>query len=394
MKFFSKKLLLLASVILFSKFTFAQCPEGDVILTTAEETANFNSIYPDCTEINGDLIIDGDNAYDYFNHFNQITSINGDLILKNTNRDEFFLDALTSVDKIILDNNDGLVTIEIFEIVNINEIVIKNNDTLEIISLSGPNTINNIFIENNSSEYEFSFDFFDLEMVTGSVVFKNNIQLIATSFPDLISVNDVNIEDNNFIMDNNSEYDQIIFPKLVSANNIYIKDNNHHYHSNFSILESVNKFEFINNNDVVDLNLSNLNDAKLINVISNNQLSECDFYCPLLSGLYWNSIDTDLYFYENKEGCSSVIEICPEILDVNEESKLQFSIKPNPAKNTISIQTEKQISKIEIFDITGKKIIQKYNTDQINVQNLENGIYFIKIFNSRNNIITEKFIKE
>lgn len=54
-------------------------------------------------------------------------------------------------------------------------------------------------------------------------------------------------------------------------------------------------------------------------------------------------------------------------------------IYPNPASDVLNIQAEQKITKIEIFDLSGKLLISKYNKENINISNLSKGIYIIKI---------------
>jgi endonuclease I len=82
--------------------------------------------------------------------------------------------------------------------------------------------------------------------------------------------------------------------------------------------------------------------------------------------------------------------------DVNLASKIK--IFPKPAKNFINIQINDGyivVKQIAIFSITGKKMISvkgiKDNTNKINVSNLNNGIYFIKVTTNQG-VLVEKII--
>lgn len=72
-----------------------------------------------------------------------------------------------------------------------------------------------------------------------------------------------------------------------------------------------------------------------------------------------------------------------------------ISIYPNPAKNKISVNSSIEINKIEIIDVYGK-IISSENVKNTNysiqVSNLSNGIYFIKL-QTEIGIKIQKFIK-
>ena len=76
----------------------------------------------------------------------------------------------------------------------------------------------------------------------------------------------------------------------------------------------------------------------------------------------------------------------------SEKSTLQ--IFPNPTKNIIYIKNKSEIEKIKIFDYLGKEVLtQTQNNNEINIENLSNGIYLIEI-HSENGKVYRKFIKE
>ncbi|NRA87261.1 MAG: T9SS type A sorting domain-containing protein, partial [Rhizobiales bacterium] len=53
-----------------------------------------------------------------------------------------------------------------------------------------------------------------------------------------------------------------------------------------------------------------------------------------------------------------------------------MNIYPNPTSNQLTIDTELEVSEINIIDITGKIIMTtKRNTNTINVTTLSDGIY-------------------
>ena len=70
----------------------------------------------------------------------------------------------------------------------------------------------------------------------------------------------------------------------------------------------------------------------------------------------------------------------------NENNKTSFNVYPNPAKNQILIDSpEFAFDKIEILDLTGKKVFEKnyekqsYQTLQLNI-NLNSGLYILKLY--------------
>ncbi len=81
-----------------------------------------------------------------------------------------------------------------------------------------------------------------------------------------------------------------------------------------------------------------------------------------------------------------------ENLATSELGLSNVEIYPNPTADILNIQTEQKISKIEIYDITGKLLKLNSKENKINVSELVKGTYLIKIYTNRNTI-NSKFIK-
>lgn len=79
-------------------------------------------------------------------------------------------------------------------------------------------------------------------------------------------------------------------------------------------------------------------------------------------------------------------------LSTTEFSSESFIFYPNPAKDIIYVQSNAQTSfQLNIFNNLGKLVISTYSTNEINISNLSNGLYFLK-FSSEKNIQTKKLI--
>ncbi len=67
---------------------------------------------------------------------------------------------------------------------------------------------------------------------------------------------------------------------------------------------------------------------------------------------------------------------------------------PNPSNSFIQIKSTSTIDKLTVFDSLGKVVpLQTQNNNEINIENLSNGIYFIEILTD-NETIYKKFIKK
>jgi predicted extracellular nuclease len=79
---------------------------------------------------------------------------------------------------------------------------------------------------------------------------------------------------------------------------------------------------------------------------------------------------------------------------VANEQAWDVSIFPNPSSGTLNISSELNDYTLQVFDLTGKSVISKTNLSenaQIDVTDLTNGIYMVKL-NQGNNQLTKKII--
>jgi hypothetical protein len=79
--------------------------------------------------------------------------------------------------------------------------------------------------------------------------------------------------------------------------------------------------------------------------------------------------------------------------DYEEFSLTDLSVYPNPTKDFINIESTMSIDKIEIYNISGSKIVEKRNSQRINLTNLERGVYFLKAY-SNGNTVSKKILKQ
>jgi len=94
-----------------------------------------------------------------------------------------------------------------------------------------------------------------------------------------------------------------------------------------------------------------------------------------------------LVVWDSLLNCSMDTTICIEdkttgINDISLKNNL-VKIYPNPANDMIQIlpiQADLNIKSIELFDLSGKIMLKKTNVDSnINISNIEEGLYFVKI---------------
>ena len=133
------------------------------------------------------------------------------------------------------------------------------------------------------------------------------------------------------------------------------------------------------------------------------------FFCSDNSFLYGISLSTGvavintplvfengnlINFISNNNECSgaTAYRLDPNLSINNYTFKRNFEIYPNPVSSTLTIESIKNIDNIEIFDSLGRSVIFKKSETNIDVSNLETGVYLIKIC-SANIIENIKFIK-
>ncbi len=83
--------------------------------------------------------------------------------------------------------------------------------------------------------------------------------------------------------------------------------------------------------------------------------------------------------------------------DINENNckSEAFMIFPNPASSILNIQSN-NIQKIEIYDVSGKQILNENKSGKsviLNIDNYSTGIYFVKIYTTEETFITKLFKK-
>ena len=74
----------------------------------------------------------------------------------------------------------------------------------------------------------------------------------------------------------------------------------------------------------------------------------------------------------------------------------ELSIYPNPTSNLFTFNSEKVISKIEIFDVLGALMYttnQKSETISIDFSSYAKGVYFVTVFNELGSI-SRKVVKQ
>jgi hypothetical protein len=80
------------------------------------------------------------------------------------------------------------------------------------------------------------------------------------------------------------------------------------------------------------------------------------------------------------------------LLEIKDFNSQKAMIYPNPSNGIVNIEN-KNLRKILIYDITGKKIREMTASSQIDLSDISKGIYLIKLISDKG-ILVEKIILE
>ncbi|MCF6348775.1 MAG: T9SS type A sorting domain-containing protein [Flavobacteriaceae bacterium] len=107
----------------------------------------------------------------------------------------------------------------------------------------------------------------------------------------------------------------------------------------------------------------------------------------------FESITNDNFQLINGSPCANM-GVYAQVLSINDETlNSTISIHPNPTNNTFIINLKNEtLEKAIIYNQLGQQI-KEVTTKQVNISNLSNGIYFVKITSQSGKIATKKIIK-
>ena len=404
-------------------------PYGNYYFYTQAEIDNFQIYYPDCSILEGLVVIDG-NDIDNLNGLNAVTKIVSDFFIGNyDDGGNPSLTSLTGLDNVssiggdLYIFNDNVLT-NLMGLEN----VISIGGTLNIIgdsSLSGLEGLENVnsiggtlniygntaLVSISSLSNVFSFgsasvtlsDNTLLESLTGL----ENIDTIGgvlhingnSSLTDLSGLDNVSYIKYDLRIAYNDSLTSLTgldkltyvgkeqgYPKKPGYKSINIENN-----SLLTTLTGLNSLTHIsgaltilNNNSLVSLSgIDNINDwGKEAYIQGNPSLSICEVQsiCEALA-----NDSKEIYINNNAPGCNNIPEVetaCETVGVPNVNADPEFTIYPNPAKDFLNVKSlnSTTIDKITIYNIKGQKVlIETNNTDKIDLSVFERGLYIIEI---------------
>lgn len=88
----------------------------------------------------------------------------------------------------------------------------------------------------------------------------------------------------------------------------------------------------------------------------------------------------------------TVYRFVPQSLSTYDFSEVEFQIFPNPSSNYLNVETSFSEFKVDVYNSLGQKVDITILEDRINISNLANGTYFLKLTTASGTNI-KKFLK-
>ena len=337
-----KKLSIIILILIFCQITASSqsCLPDTTWFSTQIQIDNFQTNYPGCTEIEGDLLIRGNDITNLIG-LSVITSIGVNLWIS----DNSLLTSLTGLDNVTsigrnlwIGNNNALTSLTGLDNLSSIEhtLYIKDNDALT--SLTGLDNVTsiggNLWIGSNDA----------LTSLAGL----DNVTSIGTYLEIL----------------NNSAL--VSLSALINVTSIGLD------------------LEIYNNDVLTSLTgLDNIDAASIANlqIYWNSSLSTCEVQsvCDYLA-----SPGGTISIFENAPGCNSQVEVEEACEDFSIDEQLiedYLSLYPTPAHQDINISVEgKEIEEISIYTLTGQQVLQKRPVNgTIDISDLQPGMYIVEV---------------
>ncbi len=82
-------------------------------------------------------------------------------------------------------------------------------------------------------------------------------------------------------------------------------------------------------------------------------------------------------------------------LSIDEYNMDQISVSPNPANNYITLDIPNNPSNFtsQLYDITGKQVMQKYNEKTMDISKIKSGVYILRV-KTDNGVVSKRIVKK
>ncbi len=409
-------------------------PYGNYYFLSQADIDNFQSYFPNCTELQGNVTIEG-NGITTLNGLNNLTSIQGHFIMQG-NSSLTSLMGLENLNSIGLSiqilNNDGLTNLSGLE--GLSSVggwftLWYNSNLTNLTGLEGLTSIGeSLQITRNSSlctltgleQLNFIGDDLDindnwyltsliglnnLTSIQGGLFIASNYSLInLTGLDGLTTIGGwLHMRYNDDLisltgLENLTSIGGYLYIGEPYGGNPVLVDI-----SALSGLTSIGGGLMVNHNNALNslTGLDNIEAGTItdLTICNNSSLTTCEVQsiCDYLASPYGI-----IEIHDNATECNSQEEVdtsCATIQVKDIIPKNVSFIYPNPTSTTITIETPATSYKntfINIFNISGKRLLQRQMTEQqtvVDVSGLVQGVYFVRITTDATVLVT-KFIKQ
>ena len=187
----------------------------------------------------------------------------------------------------------------------------------------------------------------------------------------------------------------------LNLENIYISNNQIEI-LNIDNLEYVKSFQCQNNllttlnvDDLFNLQDLNCNNNLLISLSTKNGIIEDYIYFsgnPSLATVCCD--ENEVVYMQNQCNLNGITATIVDFNCNSTNTEARIAMYPNPVKDMLHLDSNKTISKIEIYTTSGLMVMNSgLKNNVINLQSLQSGIYFIKVY-SREETSIMKFAKQ
>jgi hypothetical protein len=409
-------------------------PFGNYYFLSQADIDNFQSDFPNCTELQGNVTIEG-NGITTLNGLSSLTSIEGHCII-NGNSSLASLTGLENLTSIGLSfriwSNYGLTNLSGLEGLNSIGGVLSLWDNSDLTNLSGLEQLTYIgdaLSINYNGSLVMLTGLDNLGSVGDHVSIENNVSLTSLSglnniisiegglaltddpnLSNLIGLNRLTTIGKWLIIRNNENLINLSgLQNLTSIGgylNIGDSYNGNPVLDNISALQNLNsiggELMICHNNSLHNLNgLENIMEGSItdLTISDNIELSTCEMQsiCNYLA-----SPNGTIEIFGNSSGCSSQEEVefaCGVGIDESSVIGRQSSVKiyPNPSSTIITIELPGPAPQfqISIFNPSGMEVITQQasgSSTDLNIRSLPGGVYFIRITDEKE-LFFGKFVK-
>ena len=399
--------------------TLSCLPFGNYYFFTQSDIDNFQTNYPNCTEIEGDIYISGDSSISDLNGLSVLTSIGRDLAIGkggelyfgiNNNLSSLEgLNNLTSIGRDLVIGYSGpgpgsgganpilanLTGLEGLTSIG-RDLNIESNESLT--NLSGLDNLNSLggelMIENNYSLTSLT-GLNNLDSIWGDILIHHNVNLLNLTGLENLTYIDGGLYIGSSTYINSSLTSLTGLEGLTSiGKHLKISDN-----SSLTSLTSLYNLTSIgagltiqHNTSLTSLEgLDNIDAATIdsLRIIENQYLSICEVQsiCDFLK-----SPNGEIVIWNNAWHCDSQSQVedrC-EIVSVDEiHLSDKLIIYPNPSSSQITIElpnTPQKDALLIIYNMKGQQMLTNKITEQktmVDISGLPKGIYFIEVADDR-----------